>query len=311
MNDEVRSLLHSLADRVADGMLPAAALQGAAKPEPTDADATRALLDALSAIAAGDLSLRLANPLEGRPEGVRVAEILARVRELHLAAQGAIGAGTGRLDEVRAAAERASDTASRQRLSLDRVTEQVKQLAQRADDLAASAVEMGDTSDRAALLALNTGIEGLRVGGEVARTLGSLGEELRKLSQRSAGGARELATGLKGLVDQARGAVGTLDEARAAAKIAGDEAARAASAAESARRADVALTAAVTRFHAMDTQTEALVAQIDASVDRLSSDVERARAQLAGLEPSARTVVETALARVARLAADRREDSAR
>lgn len=308
MNDDVRSLLHALADRVADGMSTEGLASGTTSTagRPADRDAADALLTALSAVAKGDLSLRHASLLGDRPEGLRLREFLERVRELHGAALGVIGAGTDRLDDVRASAERASDTASRQRIVLDRVAEQVKQLAERAGELAASAAEMGGTSERAALLALNTGIEGLRVGGEVARTLGSLGEELRKLSQRSAGGARDLAAGLEGVVDRARGAVAALDEARVAAKLAGEEAARAASAAESARRADRALASAVSRFHAMDTQTEALVAQIDATVVQLASDVDRAREKLQGLEPSARVVVESALERVEHLATARR-----
>jgi methyl-accepting chemotaxis protein len=299
MSDDLRSLLHALADRLADGTRPAG--PGAA-PIAVNAENTQALLNALSALADGDLSFRAASLLDGTPEGARLTEAITRVRELHLAAQGALGGGSGRLDEVRSAAEKAADTASRQRVSLDRVVEQLKQVTQRVDELAASATEMGDTSDRASLLALNTGIEGLRVGGEVARTLGSLGEELRKLSQRTAGGARELAGGLKTIVEQSRGVLTTLDDARNAARQSGEEASRAATAAEAARRADKALATAVSRFHLMDEQTEALVAQIESGVDRLAADVDRARERLAALEPSARTVVEGALARVGTLA---------
>ena len=295
MTDDLRSLLHALADRLADG----ANTEPARTVPVLNASAqSNALLAAITALAEGDLSLRVAAPLEGTAEAARFVEAVTRVRELHLAAQGALGAGTGRLDEVRAAAERAADTASRQRLSLDRVVEQLRQVSQRVDELAAAAAEMGDASDRASMLALNTGIEGLRVGGEVARTLGSLGEEMRKLSVKSADGARELAGGLKAIVNQSRTTLNALDEARTAAKQSGEEASRAATAAEAARRDDKALATAVSRFHVMDEQTESLVTLIESGVDRLATDVAQARKRLDSLEPAARKTVEAALARV-------------
>jgi hypothetical protein len=109
---------------------------------------------------------------------------------------------------------------------------------------------------------------------------------------------------LKTVVEQARGALGALDEARNAARQSGEEASRAAAAAEAARRTDKALAAAVSRFHLMDEQTEALVAQIESGADRLAIDVGRARERLDKLEPAARAVVEVALARVGKLGGD-------
>ncbi len=296
MSDDLRQLLHALADRVADGIVTPA--PASAPTVATAGEVSRALLQSLTVLATGDLSPRVVAALEGTPEGARLSELLALVRALHQAAQDSLRSAGGGLDEVRAAAERAADTASRQRMSIDRVTEQLKQLSNHVDELSATATEMGEASDRASLLALNTGIEGLRVGGEVARTLGSLGEELRKLSQRTAAGARELTAGLRTIVEQSRGAVASLDDARNAARVSGEEASRAAAAADAARRADRALLAAVGRFHVMDEQTEALVAKLESHAEQLAGDVARARDRLTTLDEPARRAIEGALARV-------------
>jgi methyl-accepting chemotaxis protein len=299
MTDDLRQLLHALADRLADST---ARVQPIAQsPSTTATTQQRALSDALAALASGDLSAPALRSLEGTPEGAQLNEVITRIRELHRAAEGAIVGGTDRIDEVRAAAERAADAASRQRLALERVSEQLRQLAQRVEELATAATEMAETADRASLLALNTGIEGLRVGGEVARTLGSLGEEMRKLAQRTSGGARELTAGLRGVVDQSRGAVAALDEARSAARQSGEDAARAAAVADAARRADRALATAVAHFHVLDEGTEALVTKLDSQAAQLADDLARARERLATLDGPGKSAVEAAITRIERL----------
>jgi methyl-accepting chemotaxis protein len=303
MSDDLRQLLHSLADRLADSARPTE--PASQLPNASATDLLRAMSEALASLASGDLSTSVLRKLEGTPEGTRLGEALARVRELHRAAEGSVAAGTDRIDEVRAAAERAAEAASRQRVALERVTEQLRQVAQRVEELATSATEMAETSDRASLLALNTGIEGLRVGGEVARTLGSLGEELRKLAQRTAGGARELSAGLRGIVDQSRGAVIALEEARNAARQSGEDAARAATSADAARRSDRALAAAVARFHVLDEHTEALVAKLDSQSEQLAEDLARARERVATLDAPGKTAVEAAIARAEQAARGR------
>ena len=160
-------------------------------------------------------------------------------------------------------------------------------------------MEIGELSDRSSLLALNTGIEGLRVGGDVARTLGLLGEGgFAQAFTKDLGGARDLVGGLRSVGEQARAAVSALEDVRAAARQAAEEATRAATLAAAARRSDIALATAVGGFRALDEESEAIIGCLDASAERIAREVATARERLNGADPRTQKAIRAALERL-------------
>jgi methyl-accepting chemotaxis protein len=291
--NDIRSILHALADRLADSIA-ASSPPPAAAQRSDGSDAQRAALQAaLESIARGDLISR-------RPSGVSeetaslIVAALERVRQLARAAHESAHAGP-RANTIIEAVERAASAGNQQRLALDRSSDELRPLVTRLDDLAQETAELAATGDRIALLALNTGIEGLRVGGEVARALGSLGDEIRRLSLRMAMSAREIGEALRSSSELTQRAMLSLEDARAALRQIADDVTRAAAAAESVRIADDSLREAARSFRVLDVESEAIVARLDELAERLAPDVSRARALAAqgGAED-----IEAALARV-------------
>ena len=130
MKDDLRTLLHALADRLTSSLEAAPTTD-----VPASASATeerRMLAQALAAVADGDVSLGVANGVRATPEGESLGEALRRIRELVTAARDVVATGTDGVEDVRAAAERAADGTSRQRLGIDRILEQLRQVIQRA-----------------------------------------------------------------------------------------------------------------------------------------------------------------------------------
>jgi methyl-accepting chemotaxis protein len=289
--DDIRSLLHALADRLATSLTTAPS--EAREPDALDEKELVALRAALDAIARGDLVHRPERALP-EPKAERIIAAMERVRTLVRAATEASGAAS-RAGAIIDAVERAATAGNHQRLALDRSSDELRPLTTRLDDLAQEAAELAATGDRIALLALNTGIEGLRVGGEVARALGGLGDEIRRLALRTALSAREIGESLRASAELTQRAMASLEDARAALRQIADEVTRAAASAESVRVADDALTDAAKAFRVLDIESDALVSRLDEAATRLASDVARARslAQRGDAED-----VEAALARL-------------
>src|SRR5258705_13624393 len=91
--DDLRTLLHALADRVAATLDASPTASGATPPSPS-------LVAAVRALAEGDLSPSRAAALEHTPEGAAFAAAVTRVRGLVGAARAAVAGGTDRLDEL-------------------------------------------------------------------------------------------------------------------------------------------------------------------------------------------------------------------
>lgn len=289
--DDIRTLLHALADRLATSLTtPPSKEHEPAAPDDKELVALRAALDA---IARGDLVHRPEAALP-EPKAERIIAAMERVRTLVRAATEASGAAS-RAGTIIDAVERAANAGNHQRLALDRSSDELRPLTTRLDDLAQETAEIAATGDRIALLALNTGIEGLRVGGEVARALGGLGDEIRRLALRTALSAREIGESLRASAERTQRTMASLEDARAALRQIADEVTRAATWAESVRVADDALTDAAKSFRVLDAETDALVSRLDDAATRLASDVARARslAQQGDAED-----VEAALARL-------------
>ncbi len=292
--DDIRTLLHALADRLATTLdAPAPAAPGCSHAVP-DEDELVALRSALDAIAQGDLVHRPSAKLA--PDATtRITSALERVRTLVRAANESTGVAS-RAGAIIDAVERAANAGNHQRLALDRSSDELRPLTTRLDDLAQETAELAATGDRIALLALNTGIEGLRVGGEVARALGGLGDEIRRLALRTSLSAREIGEALRASAELTQRAMASLEDARGALRQIADEVTRAAASAESVRVADDALGDAAKAFRVLDAESDALVVRLDEAADRLGPDIARARALAQGGDAED---IEAALARLA------------
>lgn len=289
--DDLRSLLHLLADRIATTMTaPQTASAADAAPGHVEIDALRLALDAISR---GDLVHRTGPDVP--PEvSERINAALDRVRTLVRAANESSGLSS-RAGTIIDAVERAANAGNHQRLALDRSSDELRPLATRLDDLAQETAELASTGDRIALLALNTGIEGLRVGGEVARALGGLGDEIRRLALRTALSAREIGESLRASAELTQRAMLSIEDARTALRQIADEVTRAAASAESVRVADDALGDAARAFRVLDAESDALVTRLDEAASRIAADVSRARSIAQGGNAED---VEAALARL-------------
>jgi hypothetical protein len=133
-----------------------------------------------------------------------------------------------RARDAGAAAQRIASSAARQRGSIDSVADRARALSSRAVEVQTGFARVVDAFERLALVALNAGLEGARLGEAEGRQLGLLSDEVRAHSSRGGEVSRELATALAQIaselvqlesqVAQAQGVVAevTQDSARAA-----------------------------------------------------------------------------------------------
>jgi hypothetical protein len=133
-----------------------------------------------------------------------------------------------RARDAGAAAQRIASSAARQRASIDGVADRARALSSRAAEVQATFARVVDAFERLALVALNAGLEGARLGEAEGRQLGLVSDEVRAHSSRGGEQARELAGALSQIaadlvhleahVAQAQGVVAevTQDSARAA-----------------------------------------------------------------------------------------------
>jgi methyl-accepting chemotaxis protein len=101
-----------------------------------------------------------------------------------------------RARDAGAAAQRIASSVARQRASIDAVADRVRALSSRAGEAQAGFTRIVDAFERLALVALNAGLEGARLGEGEGRQLGLVGDEVRAHAARGAEAARELGAGL-------------------------------------------------------------------------------------------------------------------
>lgn len=293
MTDDLRLVLRTLADRLADGL--EAPAHAGTPGSPTDREA---LLGALRALAAGRFFRRTTDELADAAEARLLGEIIERVTALHTAARRSLNVGVDAREQLRAAVVRASDHVARQRIALDRSHDSMTAVPARIEQLRALALEVQQACERAGLVALNVGIEGLRAGGEAARAFGTLGDELRRWAQRGAVSARELADGLAQTSQQASDLATTWSHARASIREASEETTRAVNTVDAVKRSDDMLVDAVAAIQVLDERTEALVSRLQLGAGQLARDAAEARERLENeADPTARRALETALSK--------------
>jgi hypothetical protein len=101
-----------------------------------------------------------------------------------------------RARDAGAAAQRIASSVARQRASIDAVADRIRALSSRAGEAQTGSTRVIDAFERLALVALNAGLEGARLGEGEGRQLGLVGDEVRAHSARGAEAARGLAMGL-------------------------------------------------------------------------------------------------------------------
>jgi methyl-accepting chemotaxis protein len=101
-----------------------------------------------------------------------------------------------RVRDAGAAAQRIASTAARQRAAIDAVADRARALASRAAEVQNGFSQVIDAFDRLALVALNAGLEGARLGEAEGRQLGLVSDEVKAQATRGAEAARELAAGV-------------------------------------------------------------------------------------------------------------------
>lgn len=260
------------------------------------------LREALAALADGDLTLRVDALKLPDDERDLVARAFARARELVTRLRTLSDRTRGGNDAVARASAQGTETLARASVVLDGAAADAARWDARGK-VAASAVEdVRDAAERIALLALNAGLEGVRVGGEGARSLTALAEELRRQASRATAGAESMASAVDELQRAGASARAAVEEARGLARSAAQECARASEAVEIARRGERDLEESLRGFALLDEETEAVLKALREDTQRLSRDVRSARERLARVDDSGREALRRALDELDRVA---------
>lgn len=178
-----------------------------------------------------------------------------------------------RIRDASAAAQRIASGSARQRSAMDAVADRAGAVSSRATELQAAFARVTDAFERLALVALNAGLEGARLGEAEGRPLALVSDEVRAQASRGSDAARELATSLGRLGEEVGLLQGYVGDAQAAVSEVSQDAARAAGASSDAESALVDVGDRVKRATGSD--PEAVRAIAEAS--------ERARALVATL----------------------------
>jgi methyl-accepting chemotaxis protein len=178
-----------------------------------------------------------------------------------------------RMRDASAAAQRIAAGSARQRGGMDAVSDRARAVSSRASELQSAFGRVSDAFERLALVALNAGLEGARLGEAEGRQLALVSDEVRALAGRGSEASKELASGLARLGEEVGLLHGYVADAQSAVSEVSQDAARAAGASSDAESALVDVGDRVKRATGSD--PEAVRAIAEAS--------ERARALVAAL----------------------------
>lgn len=277
--DRLRALAErSLIGHDNGGAVRVAAPQRALDPTDTDRaddEAERVLVETLALAAEGDLRAR-PKSTAGRLSTVsRQAErLLERMTETVVRARRDSRTVALASRDLTGAAEHAATSTSIARASLDGASDQLRVGTARLSDAVAQLELLGDLSSRTGMLALNAAIEAARVGGEAARALAMVAEEIRKLAQRSAAVSQEVLDGIEAAQQDIQSTLGAIDEGRRLTGQASDAVARCATSSETVVRAAESLESTVTPYRVDDPLAAELAASVRRRRDELLADLE-------------------------------------
>ena len=207
-----------------------------------------------------------------------------------------------RARDAGAAAQRIAASAARQRAAIDAIADRTRTLSSRAGEVQTGCTRVIDAFERLALVALNAGLEGARLGETEGKQLALVGDEVRAHSARGAEAARELG----GALGQLAGDLGRLDshvaQAQGVLSEVTQDSARAAGAASDTESALVDLGERVKRSTGSDSETVRAIAEASERARALVSSL----GNLSGKVPRALLVaaLRPALEPLSRLLAD-------
>jgi len=209
------------------------------------------------------------------------------------------------LSVTREAAEctqRIASSVAKQRGAVDAVGDRSRAAGARAQELSTAFTRVVDSFDRLALVALNAGLEGARLGESAGRSLLLVSDEVRAQTSRGGDSARELAAALAEIGTELSQINAQLEQVRELASDVAHEAARASAAGAEADRVLVEMSDGLRRTTDRDAETVLAVAEageharaLVSSLASLSGRVPRAllvSALRPMLEPLARVLAE-------------------
>lgn len=193
-------------------------------------DGAARLAATLRAAAAGDLGVSPTTDVPPELSDVAVAagELLERVASEVRVARDAASDLARTLDSIRVAQERASADAARQGSGVEAASERLRLLSERAGEIAAAAEVIDEIAAQTNLLALNAAIESARADREESRGFTLFAQEVRKLSERSGGVARDVVALIGRLQEEVGSAAGAMDDLREGVRAAAQNATRSA-----------------------------------------------------------------------------------
>ena len=159
------------------------------------------------------------------------------------------------------AAQRVASNAAKQRGAADALVDRAHAVATRAHELTGRFSRVTDAFERLALVALNAGLEGARLGDVAGRSLLLLGDEVRGHAARGGEAARELAAALGEVAAEVAKLETYVDQARVASSDAAQDAARVAAATAAAERALAEVAEGFRKVTGSDPETARALAQ--------------------------------------------------
>ncbi|HEY2512073.1 MAG TPA: hypothetical protein VGI39_14495 [Polyangiaceae bacterium] len=218
-------------------------------------------------------------PVPGRPDGETDENSiwLGHQRTLSVVREGA------------ESAQRIASSIAKQRGAVDAVGDRARAAGVRAQELSTSFARVVDSYDRLALVALNAGLEGARLGENAGRSLLLVSDEVRSQTSRGGDSARELAAALSEIGGELTQMNAQIEQVRELASDVAHEAARASAAGAEADRVLVEMSEQLRRTTERDPETVMAIAEAGEHARALVSSL----AALSGRVP--RTLLVSAL----------------
>ncbi len=198
--------------------------------------------------------------------------------------------------------QRIASSVAKQRGTIDALGDRARAAVTRAQELSVAFARVVDSFDRLALVALNAGLEGARLGESAGRSLLLVSDEVRGQASRGGDSARELAVTLSEIGGEMGHIGGQLDQVRELASDVSHEAARASAAGAEADRVLMEMSEGLKRTTDRDPETVMAIAEageharaLVSSLGALSGRVPRnilVSALRPMLEPLARVLAE-------------------
>jgi methyl-accepting chemotaxis protein len=179
--------------------------------------------------------------------------------------EGALWAAHGRAQEAATqaaqSAERAASSTAKQRATLDAGSDEVRGLVARTEDLQRHLSRLAEAFERLNIVALNTGLEGARLGETAGKPLSLVSEEVRAQAERGAETTREIGRSLSECSREIAGLQARFDDARGHGADVTQQASSAAASASESGRALVELGDRLRTATGSDPETAQAIAQ--------------------------------------------------